>query len=153
MHRVFDKMQRGQQPRQAMLCWASERRRQRRRDAAIVLAAGAIRRARATVAADKAYDTRDFVATLRALGVTPHVAQNTTHRRSAIDGRTTRHPGYALSQRARKRVEEIFGWLSRRSPCRAKPVTVDAPGSAGCLSFGLAAYNLLRIRNLTWVAA
>ena len=81
------------------------------RDAAVVLAAGATRRARATVAVDKAYDTRDFVATLRALGVTPHVAQNTTNRRSAIDARTTRHPGYTVSQRARKRVEEIFGWL------------------------------------------
>ncbi len=62
------------------------------RDAAVVLAAGAIARARATLAADKAYDTRDFVATVRALGVTPHVAQNATNRRSAIDARTTRHP-------------------------------------------------------------
>ena len=55
-----------------------------------------------TVGADKAYDTRDLVATTRALGVTPHVAQDTARRRSAIDGRTTRHPGYALSQRVRK---------------------------------------------------
>jgi hypothetical protein len=77
----------------------------------VVLAAGAIPRARATLAADKSYDTRDFVATVRALGVTPHVAQNTTHRRSAIDGRTTRHASYLVSQRRRKRVEEIFGWL------------------------------------------
>jgi transposase len=63
----------------------------------------------ATLGADNGYDTREFVATLRHLGVTPHVAQNTTRRRSAIDERTTRHAGYAVSQRARKRVEEIFG--------------------------------------------
>ena len=64
-----------------------------------------------TVAADKAYDTRDFVAACRQRGVTPHVARNTTHQgRSAIDGRTTRHPGYAASQTIRKRIEEHFGW-------------------------------------------
>ncbi len=64
-----------------------------------------------TVGADKAYDTRDFVAGCRERGMTPHVTQNTSGRRSAIDGRTTRHPGYAISQRVRKRVEEIFGWV------------------------------------------
>jgi hypothetical protein len=63
-----------------------------------------------TVAGDKAFDTKDFVAACRALQVTPHVAQNTSGRRSAIDERTTRHPSYALSQRVRKRVEEVFGW-------------------------------------------
>jgi len=64
-----------------------------------------------TVAADKAYDTRDFVAACRLRGVTPHVARNTTHQgRSAIDARTTRHPGYAVSQTIRKRIEEHFGW-------------------------------------------
>jgi len=66
---------------------------------------------RVTVGADKGYDTRDFVSALRARRVTPHIAQHTTNRRSAIDGRVTRHPGYALSQRLRRRVEEIFGWL------------------------------------------
>ena len=66
---------------------------------------------RATLGADKAYDTAAFVADLRALNVTPHVAQNTTGRRSAIDRRTTRHPGYATSQRLRKRIEEGFGWI------------------------------------------
>ncbi len=60
---------------------------------------------------DKAYDTRELVQSLRALKATPHVAQNHNGRRSAIDGRTTRHPGYAVSQRLRKRVEEIFGWM------------------------------------------
>src|SRR5437899_3379830 len=122
------------------------------RDAAVVLAAGAIARARATVAADKAYDTRDFVATLRALGVTPHVAQNTTNRRSAIDARTTRHPGYMLSQRARKRVEEIFGWLKTVALLRQTRHRGRARVSWMFL-FGLAAYNLIRIRNLTWAPA
>lgn len=64
---------------------------------------------RRTVAGDKSYDTKDFVADVRGLGFTPHVAQNTSNRRSAIDGRTTRHGGYAVSQRIRKRVEEPFG--------------------------------------------
>jgi transposase len=122
------------------------------RDGAVVLAAGAISRARATVAADKAYDTRDFVATLRALGVTPHVAQHTTKRRSAIDARTTRHPGYALSQRARKRVEEIFGWLKTVALLRQTRYRGRARVGWTFL-FGLAAYNLIRIRNLTWAPA
>jgi hypothetical protein len=65
---------------------------------------------RITLGADKAYDVAGFVADLRAYNVTPHVAQNTTNRRSAIDGRTTRHPGYAVSGRMRKRIEEVFGW-------------------------------------------
>ncbi len=64
---------------------------------------------RKSVGADKAYDTADFVADCRAIAVTPHVAQNTTHRASAIDARTTRHPGYAVSQVIRKLIETIFG--------------------------------------------
>ena len=66
---------------------------------------------RGTVGADKAYDTHDFVAKCRQRGMTPHVAQNTNGRRSAVDGRTTRHSGYTTRQRIRKRVEEIFGWM------------------------------------------
>ena len=66
---------------------------------------------RRTVAGDKGYDTRDFVAGCREIGVTPHVSQNTTHRRSAIDGRTTRHAGHVTSLRIRKRIEEPFGWM------------------------------------------
>ncbi len=66
---------------------------------------------RITLAADRAYDTRDFVAELRDRRVTPHVAQNVSGRRSAIDGRTTRHPGYGASIRIRKRIEEVFGWV------------------------------------------
>ena len=65
----------------------------------------------ATVAADKAYDTAAFVANMREQDVVPHVAQNLSGRRSAIDARTTRHPSYAVSQRARKRIEEAFGWI------------------------------------------
>src|SRR5215204_5006870 len=68
-------------------------------------------RHRATLGADKAYDAAGLVAGLRALNVTPHVAQNTSGRRSAIDARTTRHPGYAASLRVRKRIEEAFGWI------------------------------------------
>ncbi len=122
------------------------------RDAAVVLAAGAVPRARATLAGDKGYDTRDFVATLRALGVTPHVAQNTTNRRSAIDARTTRHPGYLVSQRKRKRVEEIFGWLKTVGLLRQTRHRGTAR-VGWMFMFGLAAYNLVRIRNLIWAPA
>jgi len=64
-----------------------------------------------TLGADKNYDTQEFVAKARELNATPHVAQNNKRRQSAIDGRTTRHPGYKISQQKRKRVEEIFGWV------------------------------------------
>src|SRR5580658_8332982 len=64
-----------------------------------------------TLGADKAYDTQDFVNELRSMNATLHVAQNTNGRASAIDGRTTRHAGYAVSQRIRKRIEEVFGWV------------------------------------------
>ena len=64
-----------------------------------------------TLGTDKAYDAEDFVNELRSMNATPHVAQNANGRSSAIDGRTTRHPGYALSQRIRKRIEEAFGWI------------------------------------------
>jgi hypothetical protein len=74
---------------------------------------------RITVAGDKAFDTRGFAEQARALGVTPHVAQNLTRRGgSAIDARTTRHPGYAISQRMRKRIEECFGWAKCEGTCR-----------------------------------
>ena len=64
-----------------------------------------------TLGADKGYDAEDFVNELRSMNVTPHVAQNTSGRSSAIDGRTTRHAGYGMSQRIRKRIEEGFGWM------------------------------------------
>jgi hypothetical protein len=103
---------------------------------------------RVTLGMDKGYDTRDFVAAVRLLGVTPHVAQNTTHRASAIDGRTTRHPGYAVSQQRRKRVEEIFGWLKTVGLMR-KTRHRGTRRVDWMFTFALAAYNLVRIRNLT----
>ena len=100
-----------------------------------------------TVGGDKGFDTAGFVAAMRKLKVTPHVAQNTTNRRSAIDGRTTRHPGYAVSQRIRKRIEEAFGWikeiaLQRRARHRGK----DRVGWQFTLA--AAAYNLIRLPKL-----
>src|SRR5207302_3067148 len=80
------------------------------REAAVEMMADRPGNHRITLGADKAYDVASFVADLRAHNVTPHVAQNTTNRRSAIDGRTTRHPGYAVSGRMRKRIEEVFAW-------------------------------------------
>ena len=81
------------------------------REAAVALVEELADGKRITLGADKAYDTTDFVAEMRRLGVTPHVSQNDKGRRSAIDGRTTRHPGYAVSLRVRKRIEEVFGWM------------------------------------------
>ena len=100
-----------------------------------------------TMGGDKNYDTRECVAAMRQRRVTPHVAQNTSGRSSAIDGRTTRHAGYALSQRARKRVEEIFGWMKtvggfRRTRYRG----LDRTSLAGHLV--ATAYNLVRMAKL-----
>ena len=81
------------------------------RDAAIVMVADVPGQHRLTDAADKGYDTRDLVACFRGMHVTPHIAQRTTRRRSAINARTTRHPGYAISQQKRKLVEQGFGWI------------------------------------------
>jgi transposase len=118
------------------------------REAAIEMADAIAGVKQITLGADKGYDTRDFVAQLRERNVTPHVAMNTTSRRSAIDQRTARHDGYAISQRKRKRVEEIFGWLKtvgfmRKTRHRGR----DRVG--WMFTFGLAAFNLVRIRNLT----
>jgi transposase len=102
---------------------------------------------RVTVGADKGYDTRDFVEALRLLAVTPHVAQNTSTRSSAIDQRTTRHAGYELSQWKRKRVEEIFGWLKTVGLLR-KTRHRGRRRVHWMFVFALAVYNLVRIRNL-----
>ena len=80
------------------------------REAALDMVAARPGNHRITLGADKAYDVAGFVADLRERNVTPHVAQNTTNRRSAIDARTTRHSGYAVSGRMRKRIEDVFGW-------------------------------------------
>ena len=103
--------------------------------------------ARMTLGADKGFDTADFVEELRDHGVTPHVAQNTTRRASAIDGRTTRHAGYEISQRLRKRVEEVFGWMKTIGLMRkTRHRGVERVG--WMFLFTAAAYNLVRIRNL-----
>jgi transposase len=118
------------------------------RDAALVMLEKLPGMQPVTVGGDKGFDTRDFVKECRNLRVTPHVAQNHERRGgSAIDGRTTRHSGYALSQRKRKRIEECFGWLKtialmrkirHRGVCRVDWI----------FTFACAAYNLVRLRNL-----
>jgi len=105
-----------------------------------------------TLGADKGYDTRSCVADLRARKVTPHVAQNTSGRRSAIDRRTTRHLGYAISQRKRKLVEEIFGWMKTIGGFRrTRFIGLERTQLAGY--FVAAAYNLVRIARLMAAAA
>src|SRR2546428_3224124 len=118
------------------------------RAAALELLGALDRGAGVTLGADKGYDTRDFVAAVRLLGVTPHVAQNTTHRASAIDGRTTRHPGYAVSQRRRKPLAAILGRLKTIGLMR-KTRHRGTRRVDWMFTFALAAYNLVRIRNRT----
>ena len=102
---------------------------------------------RITLGADKNYDTAAFVAALREMDVTPHVAQNNTNRRSAIDGRTTRHPGYGLSQKIRKRIEEVFGWAKTCGNMRkTRHRGQDRVGWTFTLT--AAAYNLIRLPKL-----
>ncbi len=123
------------------------------RDAALVMLEQIPGGKQVTVGGDKGFDTRDFVAECRHLGVTPHVAQNLGRRGgSAIDGRTTHYPGYRHSQRKRKRIEECFGWLKtiallrkvrHRGVCKVDWI----------FTFACAAYNLVRIRNLATVPA
>jgi len=101
---------------------------------------------RVTVGGDKAYDVREFVDTLRDLNVSTHIAgKNASY--SMIDGRTTRHPGYDLSQKKRKRVEEIFGWLKTIGLMR-KTRHRGSARVGWMFMFSLAAYNILRMRNL-----
>jgi len=102
---------------------------------------------RRTVAGDKAYDTAGFVADVRALGITPHVAPNTTRQRSTIDGRTTRHRGHVASQRIRKRIEEPFGWIKTIAGGRKLRYIGRQRNRAWFLMTG-AVYNILRITAL-----
>jgi transposase len=124
------------------------------RDAGLEMAAriaGGTRRV--TLGGDKNYDTRDFVNKLREAAVTPHVAQNEhAHRSSAIDARTTRHAGYAISQRKRKRVEEIFGWIKTTAGLR-KTRHRGKRRVGWMFTFAAAAYNLVRMRNLAQATA
>ena len=119
------------------------------RDAALTMLGELPDGSRITVAGDANYDTRDFVRQTREMGVTPHVTQfpEMPHRGSAIEGRTTRHPGYEISQRKRKLVEQAFGWMKtvgllRKLHHRGGPL-VD-----WIFTFHAAAYNLIRLRRL-----
>jgi transposase len=118
------------------------------RDAALVMLEQIPGEQRVTAGADKGYDTRDFVAECRNLQVTPHVAQNTKRSGgSAIDERTTRHAGYGISQRKRKRIEESFGWL--KTIALMRKVRHRGIHKVGWVfTFAAAAYNLVRMRNL-----
>jgi IS5 family transposase len=104
---------------------------------------------RITVGADKGYDTTRFVTACRSMGITPHIAQKI---RSAVDARTTRTAGYALSQRSRKRVEEPFGWMKTIGGLR-KLRHRGGPLVDWIFTFTAAAYNLVRLRTLMAVPA
>jgi hypothetical protein len=100
-----------------------------------------------TLGADKAYDAEDFVNELRAMKVTPHVAQNTSGRSSAIDSRKTRHASYAVSQRIRKRIEEAFGWIKTIAG-QEKTKFRGRERVGWAFTFAAAAYNLARLPKL-----
>lgn len=118
------------------------------RDAALVMLEQIPGAGRVSVGADKGYDTKDFVAECRHLNITPHVAQNVKRNGgSAIDRRTTRHVGYEVSQRKRKRIEECFGWLKTIALIRkVRHRGIEKVG--WIFTFAAAAYNLVRMRNL-----
>jgi transposase len=120
------------------------------RDAALLMAERIEGGKRVTVAADKGYDTKEFVQEIRGMNVTPHVAQNNKRRGgSAIDGRTTRHAGYKVSQVKRKRIEEVFGWLKTVGMLR-KTRHRGVHKVGWVFTFAAAAYNLVRMRNLVY---
>ena len=118
------------------------------RDAAVGLVAG-LPPQRVTIGGDKGYDTRGFVETLRTLDATPHVALKTKSR--TLDRRTTRHPGYAISQVARKRIEEVFGWMKTVGGLRKLRHRGGARVNWQFL-FAAAAYNMVRMRTLETTA-
>jgi IS5 family transposase len=119
------------------------------REAALLMLGELPQGRRITVGGDKNYDTRDFVHQSRTMAATPHVAQyaESGRRTSAIDGRTTRHPGYAISQRKRKLVEQAFGWMKTVGLLR-KLHHRGGPRVAWIFTFHAAAYNLVRLRRL-----
>jgi transposase len=102
---------------------------------------------RRTVAGDKGYDTAAFVADVREMGITPHIAPNTTRQRSTIDGRTTRHPGHQVSQRIRKRIEEPFGWIKTIAGGR-KLRYIGKQRNRAWFLMTAAVYNIIRIAAL-----
>ncbi len=123
------------------------------RDATLIMLDRSICGRRITLGADKAYDVTDFIGQLRARNVTPHIAVNGTvyktgkPRKTAIDGRTTRHSGYNISQRSRKRIEEVFGWAKSSAGMTKFKVKGLAKTNA-IFSFAAAAYNLVRLPKL-----
>jgi hypothetical protein len=112
----------------------------------------ALRQMRFTLGADKRYDAASFVADMRALNVTPHIAQNVSGRRSAIDARTTRHPGYAVSQKKRKRIEEPFGW-GKTIGGLSRPMLRGVEKLSFKFTLTMASYNLIRLPKLIEAAA
>ncbi len=122
------------------------------RDAALLMVERLEGDHRITIGADRGYDTRDFVRELRGMNATPHVAQNTNGRSSAIDGRTIRHGGYVISQRKRKRIEEVFGWMKTVGGLR-KLHHRGLEKVTWMFTFTAAVYNLVRMRNLRVQAA
>jgi IS5 family transposase len=122
------------------------------REAALEMVADRPGNHRITLGADKAYDVAEFVADLREFNVTPHVAQNTTNRRSAIDARTTRHPGYAVSGRLRKRIEEVFGWTKAAAGFR-KTRHRGLARVGWMFTLTATAYNLVRLSKLVGAVA
>ena len=116
-----------------------------------MLVEGVPGRHRITIGADRAYDTTSFVAGLRRLNATPHGAQNTSGRRSRIDGRTVRHPGYLASQRARKRIEEAFAWVKTIAG-QAKTRFRGTARVGWAFTLAAAAYNLIRLPKLLGAA-
>ena len=123
------------------------------REAALVMLDRRRRRGRITLGADKAYDVRQFIGDLRARRVTPHVAVDGhlspkgVPRSTAVDGRTRRHAGYAVSQRCRKRIEEVFGWMKSAAGLARIKLRGRAKVDAA-FTLGLAAYNLIRLPKL-----
>jgi hypothetical protein len=118
------------------------------RDAAMLMAERVEGTERITLGADKGYDTKDYVQEMRGMNVTPHVTQNDKRPGgSAIDGRTTRHPGYQVSQRKRKRIEEVFGWIKTVGMFR-KTRHRGLQTVRWVFTFTATAYNLVRMRNL-----
>jgi transposase len=117
------------------------------RDAAVLMASQISGVKQVTLGGDKNYDTQELVRDLREMKVTPHVAQNNTNRRSAVDGRTTQHPGYAISQKKRKRIEESFGWM--KTIGMLKKVKLRGLEKVSWLfTFVAAVYNLYRLQRL-----
>jgi transposase len=118
------------------------------RHAALIMAERVDGVERITLGGDKGYDTKDLVKEMRGMNVTPHVSQNTKRQGgSAIDGRTTRHDGYQVSQRKRKRIEEVFGWVKTVGALR-KTRHRGLETVAWVFTFTVTAYNLVRMRNL-----